>query len=338
MIPFSDSLQHSKNKTTSWQQEILNSFKDLGQLLDYLEIDPSQRSHYQVSESFPLKVTHFYASLIKKNTPNDPLLLQVIPQQLEQKQYPDYQADAVGDLQATQHPGLIHKYQGRALITLTAACAIHCRYCFRREFPYSNNLPDLGKGSVIDQYFHQHKDIHEVILSGGDPLMFNDEKLTTLIEQFEQIEHLKTIRIHTRLISVLPSRVSEKLIQLLSQCSKNVVIVTHINHPNEINDDVQQALKSLQQCGITLFNQSVLLNKVNNNSDLLKQLSLTLFDAGVTPYYLHCLDKVTGTAHFDSPRDEAKQIIKKLTEQLPGYLVPTLVEEIAGESSKTHII
>lgn len=332
IIPFSPS------ETNSWQHEIANSFKNIDELLDYLNILPEEREQFKNLSQFPLKVTRFYAQLIKKNNVNDPLLLQVIPQSIENNTHPDFHSDAVGDLSSIKAPGLIHKYQGRVLISLTAACGIHCRYCFRREFPYSDNTPDLSLNGSILNYLKQHQDIDEVILSGGDPLMLSDKKFNNILQSFNLLTNIKTIRIHTRMPSVLPSRITTALLNNLKHCDKNIIIVLHINHPQEIDENIVEACQQLKQIGVTLLNQSVLLKNINNSSEILQQLSQTLFNAGILPYYLHCLDKVTGTSHFDTPRQRAISLINQLREKLPGYLVPKLVEEIAGKASKTHII
>lgn len=331
IIPFSQS------ETKSWQREIANSFKNLGDLLDYLEIDEKKRHLFKNEPNFPLRVTHFYADLIKKNDINDPLFLQIIPQTKEAHIVEHYTSDAVGDLNALKAPGLIHKYQGRVLISLTEACAIHCRYCFRREFPYSENIPDFSLNGPILNYLKKYKDINEVILSGGDPLMLSDKKLITILKSLDSIDHVSTIRFHTRMPSLEPSRVTQDLLKTLSSSNKKIVMVLHINHPNEINTHVINACQLLKKHNVTLLNQSVILNNVNNSVHVLKALSQSLFNAGILPYYIHCLDKVNGTAHFDSPREDSLKLIQNLKESLPGYLIPKLVEEIRGEKSKTHI-
>lgn len=333
-----DIIPFSINETKSWQHEIANSFKNLNNLLHYLNIADCDRNQFLNINQFPLRVTPFYASLIRKNDINDPLLLQIIPQAKELESHPNFHSDAVGDLSAIKLPGLIHKYHGRVLLSLTAACGIHCRYCFRREFPYSDNTPNLSSNSPIFDYLKEHKEINEIILSGGDPLMLSDEKLGQILHNFEALNHIHTLRLHTRMPSILPLRITPTLLKRLQSSNKNIVMVLHINHANEINNDVHIVCQQLKNMGITLLNQSVLLKNINNSSDVLKQLSQALFTAGILPYYLHCLDKVSGTSHFDIPRLEAVTLIKQLKNQLPGYLVPKLVEEIKDEASKTHII
>ncbi len=332
-----DIIPFSPNETQSWQQEIANNFKDSRELLQYLHISDKNQTVLHDSKPFPLRVTRFYANLIKKGDINDPLLIQVLPLNKENHSHPDYQTDAVGDLNAIQHPGLIHKYHGRALLSLTQACGIHCRYCFRRHFPYSDNIPDLSANSPIMKYLASHQEIHEIILSGGDPLMLSDQKLHAIIKQINRITHIKTLRFHTRIPSILPSRINQSLITTLQKSHQHIVMVLHINHAQEINTTVQHTCQQLKQHGITLLNQSVLLKGVNHTASALSQLSFALFNAGILPYYLHRLDKTTGTAHFDLSRKNAKLLMRELKKQLPGYLVPRLVEEIQGEASKTHI-
>ncbi|MBL7002689.1 MAG: EF-P beta-lysylation protein EpmB [Gammaproteobacteria bacterium] len=322
---------------TDWQQAINSSFKDSEALLDYLQIPIQARANFIPLKDFPLRVTPFYADLIKKNTPNDPLLLQVIPQTLELLQHPDYTNDAVGDQDAIKHPGLIHKYKGRVLLSMTGACAIHCRYCFRRNFAYADNMPDLSPTSDIINYLKADNTITEVIFSGGDPLMLSDKKLEKHLTALDAIQQIKTIRFHTRMPSILPSRINASLIQLLASSSKHIIFVSHINHAQEINAEVQAAFNRLRQANITLLNQAVLLKGINDTVSDLKALSLKVFESGIMPYYLHCLDKVTGTTHFDLPTKKARQLVDELTAELPGYLIPRLVQEIPQKKSKTHV-
>jgi len=332
-----DIIPFSLNETKSWQQEIAKSFNNLNELFNYLNICDADQKHFINIKQFPLRVTRFYADLIHKNDLTDPLLLQIIPQTIENKINAEYQSDAVGDLKALKHPGLIHKYQGRVLLSLTQACGIHCRYCFRRDFPYADNIPDLSPEGRIMQYLGAHKEVHEIILSGGDPLMLSDKKLQALIQRINLISHIKTIRFHTRMPSILPSRITEGFLNILHSSKKRIVMVLHINHANEINPQVTEACQKLNNHGVLLLNQSVLLKNVNHSVKALSALSLKLFDSNVMPYYIHCLDKVSGTAHFDLPRKEARLLMNALKKQLPGYLVPRFVEEIQGEASKTDI-
>ena len=245
--------------------------------------------------------------------------------------------DAVGDLEAMRVQGLIHKYHGRVLLTLTGACAIHCRYCFRRHFPYGEASVDYDMNGPVMRYLAGNPEVHEVILSGGDPLMVSDAKLANLIHNLNRIPHIRILRIHSRVLSVLPERVTSALIETLQQFRGQIVLLTHINHPNEISALNLAAFGWLVQQGFRLFNQSVLLRRVNDNAQTLAELSNKLFAGGIIPYYLHRLDRVQGAAHFDLSAREACRVYTQLRERLPGYLLPALVEEIAGQASKTPV-
>lgn len=319
-----------------WKSVVAESFRDLGELLDFCEID-SSRAGFKDRHEFAFRVTRYFASLIEKGNARDPLLLQVLPDAREYRYVDGYTEDAVGDQQAMPVPGLIHKYHGRVLLTLTGACAIHCRYCFRRHFPYGGANVDYDIGGQVMTYLSDNPEVTEVILSGGDPLMVSDLKLAELINQLNRIRHIRVLRIHSRVLSVLPERVSGALIETLREFKGQVVFVTHINHPNEISTHNQAAFRLLAGQGYKIFNQSVLLKSVNDSADILAELSNKLFASEIIPYYLHRLDKVHGAAHFDLPTDESCRIYQQLRTLLPGYLLPALVEEVAGQSSKTPV-
>ncbi len=267
----------------------------------------------------------------------DPLLLQVLPLHWETRLTPGYSTDPVGDLSASQAPGVIHKYHGRVLLVTTGACAVHCRYCFRRHFPYASANPATGDWQEALQYITKDPSISEVILSGGDPLSLGDEKLRQLLSRLAQIPHVTTVRIHSRLPVVLPERISDALVTLLSNCGLQVVMVIHANHANEIDAEVAAALRRTHHAGITLFNQSVLLRKVNDDAAALAALSRTLFAHNVMPYYLHTLDAVQGAAHFGVQPERSRAIYTELSRLLPGYLLPRLVSEQAGAPFKTPV-
>jgi len=312
------------------------SLRTPGQLLRYCDIDASSVK-LDFNPAFPLRVTRYYASLVEKGNASDPLLLQVLPGIQERQIVEGYTTDAVGDQRAMPVPGLIHKYRGRVLLTLTGACAIHCRYCFRRHFPYARAGADLKAGGPVMRYLADHSDVHEVILSGGDPLMVADQKLAELISWLNRIPHIRLLRIHSRLLSVLPERVNDGLMETLSGFDGQVVFVTHINHPREISPPNQAVFQRLAGLGYPLFNQSVLLKGVNNDSGTLAELSYKLFANRVVPYYLHRLDKVQGAAHFDLPSADSKRIYRQLRDSLPGYLVPLMVDEIPGQGCKQPV-
>ena len=319
-----------------WKTVVSESFRDLGELLEFCEIDPSLTG-IKDSREFPLRVTKYFASLIEKGNTLDPLLLQVLPDAHELQLVDGYNKDAVGDQLCMPVPGLIHKYHGRVLLTLTGACAIHCRYCFRRHFPYAESDTDYSANGRVMKYLSESAQVREVILSGGDPLMISDQKLAKLITGLNQISHIRVLRIHSRLLSVLPERINKSFLEVLQQFNGQIVFVTHINHPNEISGPNQAVFKLLSQQGYRLFNQAVLLRRVNDNLQTLVELSNKLFENHIIPYYLHQLDKVQGAAHFDVSREESCRIYKQLRDRLPGYLLPAMVEEISGRSSKIPV-
>ena len=322
----------------AWQAELADSFTNPLELLSFLELDPSDIPGLSdASARFPFRVTRPYATRIRKGDPDDALLRQVLPIADELIEQPGFGADPVGDLLSVATPGLLHKYEGRVLLISTGACAIHCRYCFRQEFPYDANLLSKRREQEVLTHMASEHSIREVILSGGDPLVFSDERLSLLIEAIAAIPHVTRLRIHTRLPLALPNRVTQELTSLLAKSRLRSVVVIHANHPNELNDEVKQAMKRLGEAGITLLNQSVLLKGVNDDADLLSQLSERLFECGVLPYYLHMLDRARGAAHFEVTDERARDLLETLRRRLPGYLVPRLVRENAGEPYKTPL-
>lgn len=332
MIPESIELQ----QTIGWKKDLAQSFFHLDELLSYCEI-ANNTVDIDPDSEFPIRVPRHFADLIEKKNPDDPLLLQVLARRLEQQSAPGFGTDPVGDLPATKIPGLIHKYHNRVLLTLTGACAIHCRYCFRRHFPYSKNHPGWLPNGPIADYLKHHPEVEEVILSGGDPLMASDQKLEDLITSLNTIGHIRRLRIHSRVLSVLPQRVTAELIEVLRRFKGQLILVTHVNHPNELEPVNQALFRQLVQKGITLFNQSVVLRGINDNCDTLVSLSYKLFDWHVLPYYLHRLDQVQGSAHFDISKNRSCEIYQQMLSRLPGYLVPRLVEEIPGKASKSPV-
>lgn len=285
-------------------------------------------------KSFPLKVPRSFVDCMEPGNPADPLLRQVLPLHHELATVPGFDRDPVGDLAAVAEAGILHKYHGRALLVLTGACAINCRYCFRRNFPYSEVQLTSQRQAQALTYLKNQPDINEIILSGGDPLLMADGKFAALLEQLEGIPHLDSIRIHSRLPVVLPARITENLLNCLGQSQKHVVLVIHSNHSHELSPAVEQACQRLKERDITLLNQSVLLKDVNDSAFALCQLSKRLFSIGVLPYYLHILDKAHGTAHFEVGEKRARWLMKQIKTQLPGYLVPKLVKEVAGAPNK----
>ena len=322
----------------SWQQALSNGIASPQQLLKTLQLDTTYFDGARDGHAlFPIRVPHSFVARMQPGDPNDPLLRQVLPLAAEQTSVPGFVLDPLQEQQHNPLPGVLHKYSGRVLFITTGACAINCRYCFRRHFPYQDNNPGkAGWQNAID-YIARDDSIEEVILSGGDPLVVNDKQLTWLIEALAQIPHLTTVRIHSRLPVVLPARITPELVTSLRKTHLQCVMVIHSNHPNELNHEVAQALELLHQAGITLLNQAVLLRGINDDAMVLKQLSQQLFAYHVLPYYLHLLDPVAGTAHFDVAEVNAITLLQSLRAQLPGYLTPRLVREIPGKPYKTVI-
>jgi EF-P beta-lysylation protein EpmB len=310
-----------------------SAITDPQELICELGLDPALLSQAQAAAAaFRLRVPRSYFSRIRHGDPNDPLLRQVLPIGAELTDTSDYTADPLGERAAIRAPGLLQKYRGRALLITTSACAVHCRYCFRREFPYTSDRLTEALAEIAGD-----SSIEEVILSGGDPLSLSDSRLTSLTDAIQRIPHLRRLRVHTRQPVVLPSRVDEGLTQWLTQLRLPVVFVLHVNHPNEIDGDVRAACAMLRDSGVTLLNQTVLLQGVNDDAAVLAELSRTLFDTGVLPYYLHVLDHVRGAAHFDVPEERARVIAGQLASQMSGYLVPRLTREIYGAPAKVTL-
>jgi EF-P beta-lysylation protein EpmB len=322
----------------NWQQQLTDAFGNIDDLCHYLALSPGDLPiSATAAKQFPLRVPMSFAADMEKGNPHDPLLRQVLPIDDELLIFPGFSHDPVGDLAAAAQIGVLHKYHGRVLLINTGSCAINCRYCFRRNFPYADlQLGQQQEHAAID-YVQTHSDIHEVILSGGDPLLLSDRRLAQLIERLSEISHLKRIRIHSRLPIVLPARITDELITTLTTSRKQIVLVVHCNHANELNSRVITACQALKKAGITLFNQSVLLRGVNDDAAVLCTLSEALFRHGIIPYYLHLLDKASGTGHFEVSEAKALALIEQVQATLSGYLVPKLVREQAGATSKSVI-
>jgi EF-P beta-lysylation protein EpmB len=325
----------------SWQRELSRAITKPADLLAELGLDSALLEPAQAaSQKFALRVTRSYLSRMRHGDRHDPLLRQVLPLADELLETPGYESDPLQEHAATRAPNLLQKYAGRALLITTEACAIHCRYCFRREFPYSAQGADeqsAGRWGAALRAIAGDSSIEEVILSGGDPLSLSDARLRSLTDSLAAIPHVRRIRVHTRQPIVLPSRVDAGLLEWLRAMTKPVIIVLHVNHPNELDAEVRAACAALRAAGATLLNQSVLLRGVNDDVDTLQRLSCELMDAGVLPYYLHLPDRVRGTAHFEVDELAAQRLVEALRGRLSGYLVPRLVREIPGADSKTPI-
>lgn len=323
----------------NWQSQLRNVIKSPEELLRRLDLHGRDFGlDRDTITGFELRAPEAFVSRMQRGDPTDPLLLQVMLQREEALNVAGYSNDPVGETgEANPISGLIHKYHGRVLLIVTSGCAIHCRYCFRRHFPYGDNRNSRQEWRSALRYISQHKEISEVILSGGDPLMVSDSFLHGLVEQIAEIPHITRLRVHSRLPIVIPDRVTPSLIDALTHRKLQTIVVVHSNHANEIDSSVDHAMLKLISAGMTLLNQSVLLSNINDNSQALIALSERLFQAGVLPYYLHLLDKVQGAAHFAVNQTIALDLHREMTQALPGYLVPKLVKEVAGETSKTPI-
>lgn len=322
-----------------WQEELANAFTDTDDLFHFLNLSPDQLTFSkQANHKFTMRVPLSYAECMEKGNPVDPLLRQVLPVRDELNLYPGYINDPVGDLNAAKSAGIIHKYHGRVLLITTGACAINCRYCFRRNFPYADIQLSKTRQAEAIHYIEKNSDISEVILSGGDPLLLNDERLGLLLDQLSIINHIKRIRIHSRIPIVLPSRITHQLLKAFTRIPQQIILVLHCNHTNEISPKVINVCSKLKYNHVHLFNQAVLLKGVNDNANQLCLLSEKLFTCDIVPYYLHLLDKAVGTGHFEVDEQSAVTIMQKIKAKLPGYLVPKLVKEEPGALSKTELI
>lgn len=332
--------ENQQTTSAKWQEELRDAFKSPAELLDFIGLDAKSAPFLlELSSDFPFLVTRTFARRMARNNWHDPLLAQVLPLKVENDKKPGFGSDPVGDLNALSADSLLHKYQSRVLHLPTPACAIHCRYCFRRHFPATHTSHQKGLPTAAHEYLNKHSNIDEVILSGGDPLMLSDDHFEQLFLELAAIPSIVRIRIHTRIPIVLPSRIHSRFLDLLNHYSQRFtwIWVIHCNHPSELSADVCQTMQLLRQASHLLFNQSVLLRGVNDSADILEQLSLRLIQMGVIPYYLHQLDKVDGAAHFEVPESIGASIMESLRQRLPGYMVPKYVREEAGKPFKTPL-
>ena len=323
----------------NWQSQMSDLITSPTELLELLNLSEQDllSGALIASEQFKLRVPRAFVSKMQIGNPLDPLLLQVLPHHLELEEHIEFITDPLGEEQANQLPGVLHKYQSRFLLTLTGACAIHCRYCFRRHFPYQENLPKNDDWLNIRDYLLSKPHINEVILSGGDPLTLSNRKLALWLERLESLNQIQILRIHSRVPVTISERLDEALVSLLKNSRLRIILVVHSNHPAEFDDMTCRRLANLVQQDILVLNQSVLLKGVNDSAEILAELSHRLFQARVMPYYLHVLDKVKGAQHFDLEANKIDQIYTEVLATLPGYLVPKLVREIAGEQNKTPL-
>lgn len=321
-----------------WLTQLADVVTSPDELLHLLNVDADANllAGRDAKRLFALRVPRAFIARMEPGNPNDPLLRQVLTSQEEFTNVPGFSTDPLEE-QHSVVPGLLHKYSNRALLLVKGGCAVNCRYCFRRHFPYAENQGNKRNWQMALEYIATHPRLDEIIFSGGDPLMAKDHELDWLLTQLEAIPHIKRLRIHSRLPVVIPARITDTLVARISASSLQVLLVNHVNHANEIDAAFRSSMKKLRMAGVTLLNQSVLLRGVNDNAHTLADLSNALFDAGVMPYYLHVLDKVQGAAHFMVSDEEARTIMRELLTLISGYLVPKLAREIGGEPSKTPL-
>ena len=318
-----------------WLTELAQAFNNPIDLLQFLNLNPADfETDIAARKLFALRVPRAFADKMEKGNPNDPLFLQAMSLQAEFVETEGFVADPLEEQQSPA-PNILHKYHNRLLFMVKNSCAINCRYCFRRHFPYDEVKSGKAVWAESLLYIAAHSELEEVIFSGGDPLMAKDSELDWLLNEIEQIPHIKTLRIHSRLPVVIPNRITAELCDRLSQSRLNVVLVTHINHANEIDAQFAEKMEKLKNVGVVLLNQSVMLKGINDNAQTLKTLSDRLFEVGILPYYLHLFDKVSGASHFYIEDAQAVEIYRELQKITSGYLVPKLAREIAKEPNKT---
>jgi EF-P beta-lysylation protein EpmB len=326
-------------KEARWQTLLRTAIRDADALLARVGLERALTEKSRAAaRQFGVFAPLAYVAKIRPGDPDDPLLRQVLPLDAEMDDAVGYSADPVGDAAAAIAPGVLQKYHGRVLLIATGACAIHCRYCFRRHFPYGDRPRSAGEWQAAIEQIAADPTIEEVILSGGDPLMLVDSVLSELAERFAEIGHLRRLRIHTRLPIVIPERVTSELIGWLRATRLTPIIVVHANHPRELDGPVLAAIGRLVDAGVPVLNQAVLLRGVNDDVHTLADLCLELINSRVLPYYLHQLDRVAGAAHFEVSIERGREIMRQLRARLPGYAVPRYVCEVAGESSKREIV
>lgn len=325
-------------ESKDWQQILSESIRDPKELLLRLGLQEKDVPDVDLDNSFSMLVPQPFIQQMAYADAHDPLLRQVLPVLSEREVVAGFSVDPLGERNTNVQTGIVHKYNGRLLLMLASSCAVNCRYCFRRHFPYSDNRLGKKNWQHTLSYLQQHQDVKEVILSGGDPLLVSDERLQDIIKSLDTIGHIKRLRIHTRLPVVIPQRLTQKLKNILNTSKLQSSLVIHCNHKNEISHELQSALLEFKHSGITLLNQSVLLKGVNDDAQTLIELSDTLFSVGVLPYYLHLLDLIQGGAHFNIEHHQALDIYQKMQQQLPGYLLPKLARECAGEMQKTVVV
>lgn len=327
------------SENNCWKDSLKQAIKTPEALISYLELDSDYliKISRKAQSVMPIMVPLSFASRIKKGDINDPILLQIFPSIKEEINTDiNFSIDPLMEQSQMPAKGIIHKYQGRVLLICNGVCAVHCRYCFRREFDYKESTASKLSWDKSFEYIDNDKSINEVILSGGDPLLLTDQHLKFFIDKVLNIKHIKRLRVHSRVPVVLPERITDNLVNILSDNRLQTVLVTHVNHANELDDEVKHVLNKFQGRA-TLLNQSTLLKNINDSAHTLAYLSEKLFDFGILPYYLHTLDKVRGSKHFHVTDKEAWEIHSKLQSILPGFLVPKIVKEVPYKSNKIQL-
>ncbi|HZJ94779.1 MAG TPA: EF-P beta-lysylation protein EpmB [Thiopseudomonas sp.] len=321
-----------------WGQLLAESLRSRTELLAALNLQEADfPGGLSVAQDFPVLVPRPFMQRMRKGDPHDPLLLQVLPLSAEEQLQPGFSTDPLGEQDTNVTAGVIHKYHGRVLLLAASGCAVNCRYCFRRHFPYDENRLSRAQWQSALNYIAADSSISEVILSGGDPLMLQDAHLAELVERIADIEHVQRLRIHSRLPVVIAERLTDQLTAILTGSRLRSSLVLHVNHPNELTAEHEQRLSKLRQAGVTLLNQTVLLKGVNDSAQVLIELSEQLFNHHLLPYYLHVLDRVQGAQHFEVSSAQAYELYQQMLAHLPGYLVPKLVREEAGQPHKTPL-
>jgi EF-P beta-lysylation protein EpmB len=319
----------------NWRQKMRQNFTRIEPLIQFLELDERKQQKILKNPKFILNLPMRLAEKIPKNTLDDPILKQFLPTLDETAVTEGFVQDPVGDSAARCGKKLLHKYQGRVLLVCTSACVMHCRYCFRQNFDYEVKEKLFAQEL---EYISKDPSIHEVILSGGDPLSLSDDVLQELLFKIEAMPHIKRIRFHTRFPVGIPERIDDSFLDIVSYLKKQLYFVIHCNHPNELGEDLFEAMDQLRSLGVIVMNQAVLLKGINDDAETLCTLFETLSDRGVLPYYLHQLDRVQGAAHFEVCPEKGKQLIAQISASLPGYAVPKYVQEIAGKTGKSVIL
>ncbi|MCB5162274.1 EF-P beta-lysylation protein EpmB [Marinomonas algarum] len=329
-------VDNATQSSLSWQQHLAQAITTLPELITHLDLPDSLIPEgHQAHEHFKLLAPRPYLSRIEHGNVNDPLLLQILPQNTEMLPVMGYTKDPLEEADHNPQKAIVHKYKRRLLVITTGTCAINCRYCFRRHFPYGDNQLAQAEWQSVIEYLQAHSDVNEVILSGGDPLMMKDALMIKKVRQLEALPQLKRLRIHSRLPVVIPARITDEMIHWMQASRLDIIMVWHINHANEMDTELKNAARKLTDAGVTLLNQGVILKGVNDTVEAQVALSEAVFSAGILPYYMFTLDPVEGAAHFDLSVEEAQRLMGKVAAELPGYLVPKLAKEIPGQTSKT---